>query len=106
MSSLSFTGTSTFNSNSAIQGGAIISWSDLDFSGNISFINNGHNIRNSRGGALYLPITSTCHFSPNTTMVWENNHADFGGAIHAFNANPLTYCTKIATYVQKERCFF
>ena len=106
MSSLRFIGTSTFNSNSAFQGGAIISWSRLDFSGKISFINNGYNTRNSRGGALYLPITSTFYFSPNTTIVWKNNQADFGGAIHAFSANPLTYCAKIATYVQKEKCFF
>ena len=58
--SLSFTGTSNFNSNSALQGGAIfaIRNSTLTFNGANTFTNNGHtnkfNINNgvSCGGAM------------------------------------------------------
>ena len=44
---LSFAATSSFHSNSAIQGGAISANSNgkLTFDGDINFTNNGHNIR-------------------------------------------------------------
>ena len=82
--SLNFTGTSNFIGNSAMQGGAIsaILSSKLTFSGNINFTNNGHNIGDSRGGAMYLDTRSTIYILPHTTLYWENNYARLGGAIY------------------------
>ena len=103
--SLCFTGTSSFMSNFAIQGGAICanSYITLTFSGNINFTNNGHNIRDSRGGAIYLVIDL-----PHTIVYWENNYANLGGAIYVVIANPFIYCkmTQIATFIPREKCFF
>ena len=75
-----FTGFSSFSSNSAKQGGATSAYynSKLTFYGNISFTNN---TANSHGGALYLYISSTFSILPHTTVCWENNHANLGGAI-------------------------
>ena len=108
--SSSFAGTSSFHSNTAIQGGAISanSNSKLTFDGNISFTNNGKNIRDSRGGAMYLASSSTLSVFPDTTVCWENNFANLGGAIYILNSNPLTYCamTQTALYTPMEECFF
>ena len=105
-----FTGTSSFISNSAIQGGAICanSYITLTFNGNINFTNNGHNLRDSRGGAIYLAIDSTFSVLPHTIVYWENNYANLGGAIYVVIANPFVYCkiTQIATFIPKEKCFF
>ena len=88
--SLSFTGTTNFSRNSAMRGGAIsaIGNSTLTFNGANHFTNNGHttnkfNINNgdSRGGAMYLGISSTFSIFPHTTVHWENNHANLGGAM-------------------------
>ena len=43
---------------------------------------------------------------PDTTVYWDNNHASLGGAIYVFDANTLVYCTKIATVIAREQCFF
>ena len=102
----SFTGNSSFFSNFAVQGGAIFNYgSKLTFNGNINFTNNGHNTRDSRGGALYLAFSSEFSVSPNTTVCWENNHATLGGAIYVLNVNPFIYCTQISTYIPEEECF-
>ena len=102
-----FTGNSSFISNSAMQGGAISANSDtaLTFNGNINFTNNGY--RDSRGGAMYL-IDSTFSVLPNTTVWWENNHANLGGAIYVLIVNPFIYCrmNQIATHLPREKCFF
>ena len=105
---MKFSGTSSFSNNSALQGGAIFAGyeSELIFDGNISFTSNGHSIGNSYGGAIYLYISSSLTILPHTVVHWENNHANLGGAIYAFNANPLSYCTQIDSYLQKEDCFF
>ena len=105
---LSFFDTSSFCSNSAMQGGAIFANlnSTVTFNGNISFTNNGQNTRDSCGGAMYLGISSTFSILPRTTVHWENNHANLGGAIYVMNANPLIYCTKISSYIPKQECFF
>ena len=113
--SLSFTGTSNFSRNSAMQGGAIsaISNSKLTFNGTNSFTNNGHtanefNINNgvSCGGAMYLAISSFFSIFTHTTMRWENNHANLGGAICVSDANPSIYCTQFVQLIEKEKCFF
>ena len=99
---VSITGASSFSSNSANQGGAISAYfnSTLTFDGNISFTNN---TANSRGGALYLYISSTFSILPHTTVRWENNHANLGGAIYVYDANPRIYCNR---FISKEKCFF
>ena len=110
--SLIFTGTSSFISNSAMLGGAISANhnSTLIFNGNISFTNNGHkyklNNEESLGGALYLFISATLNILPHTTVCFENNHANLGGAIYVSDLNPLIYCAPITKYVAKEECFF
>ena len=110
---VSFTGTSNFSSNSAMDGGAIYadSNSTLTFNGSISFINNGNHINkfNSRvsyGGAMYLFSSTTLSILPYTTLHWENNHANLGGAIYVYDINPFTYCTQLSRYIPKEECFF
>ena len=79
-SSLSFTGTSSFSSNSAMQGGAISAnvYSTLTFNGSISFTSNGRyqytNINGyNHGGAIYLSVGSAFSILPHTTVCWENN---------------------------------
>ena len=101
---LSFTGNSSFSSNSALRGGAIFAdESPMKFDGNISFTNNGYNTGDSRGGAIYLYISSSLTIMPNTTVCWENNRANLGGAIYVYNANPHIYCTR---YKTEKKCFF
>ena len=116
--SLSFTGTSNFSSNSAMQGGGICANRNttLRFNGSISFINNGIHINAfsinsadnalSFGGAIYMGLGSTLFIFPTTAMYWENNHANVGGAIYVYNVNPLIYCTQIAEHIPNEKCFF
>ena len=109
--SLSFTGTSNLSRNLAMQGGAISANSNsaLTFNGNINFTNNGHNIRDSRGGAMHLAIQSTFFVFPNTTVCWENNYANLGGAIYVLTTIPFTQCkmTQIATFIATTKdCFF
>ena len=107
---LNFTGTSSFSSNLAMQGGAIAANlnSTLTFDGMINFTNNGHDTRDSRGGSLYLTISSILYIWPNTTVCWENNRANLGGAIYVLTANPFVYCkiTRTATFIPREKCFF
>ena len=95
---LNLTGSSSFSSNSAKQGGAITAYynSTLLFDGSISFVNN---TGDSHGGALYLYISSAFSILPHTTVHWENNHANLGGAIFVYDANPRIYCNR---YVSKE----
>ena len=108
--SLNFTGSSSFSSNSAMQGGAIAanSNSTLIFNGNVNFTSNGYYTGDSRGGAMYLAISSTLSIFPNTTVCWENNRANLGGAIYVLNANPLTYCTmtRFSMFLKRDNCFF
>ena len=92
-----------------MQGGAIsvIYDSTLTCNGYISFTNNGNiSFTGNGGGALYLSINSYLSILSATRIYWENNHAKLGGAIYVFNANPLNYCTKIAPYIPKDKCFF
>ena len=91
--SMSFTGTSSFSRNVTKQGGAISSNSRciLTFNGSISFSNNGQNIRDSRGGAIHLAIGSTLFILPKTTVCWENNYANLGGAIYVLTDDPFSY---------------
>ena len=107
--SMSFSGTSSFSSNSAMYGGAISanSYNTLTLNGNISFTNNGYNTRDSRGGAMYLGISSTLSILPHTTVHWESNHATLGGAIYVGSHNPLIYCTDIDCHIYTtKKCFF
>ena len=78
----------------------------VTFNGNISFTNNGYNAGldntgESRGGAVYLAISSTLSL-PHTTVCWENNHANLGGAIYVMNSNPLIYSTPIVKFIPKQ----
>ena len=104
-----FTGTTSFCNNMAMQGGAILanSNSELTFNGNISFTKNGHNKRDSHGGPMYLAIGSTLSLLPHTTVYWDNNYANLGGAIYVLTENPFISCkmTQIATFLCKD-CFF
>ena len=70
--SLSFKGASNFINNSADCGGGIHADStSLSFMGTSNFINNSAPGGNG-GGVVFI--------SPNTTLYWENNRADYGGA--------------------------
>ena len=44
---------------------------------------------------------------PNTTIFWENNYANLGGAIYVLTDDPFSYCkkTQIATFIPREDCF-
>ena len=121
---VSFSGNSNFINNSAARNGGAIYTShntQVSFSGTSNFISNvasfGGKIYTSGGviytsdfkyggGGVYMGLN--CFFSilPNTTLYWENNHAAHGGAIYVVDASPLSYCTPLAKYVPKEKCFF
>ena len=110
---LTFTGTSNFDNNFAMQGGAIFAESNntLTFDGIISFTNNGYHTGTlntiSLGGGMYLDTNSTFSIVLNTTMHWENNHATFGGAIYVDDDhNPFIYCNFVDAYRAKANCFF
>ena len=110
---LTFVGTSSFSSNLAVQGGAITAFinTTLFFDGSIRFVNNGYDPydvntnRDSRGGAINLVFGSTFSIAHDTIVYWENNHANFGGAISVHNIN-FIYCTQIANFIPPEKCFF
>ena len=101
---LNFTGNSNFDNNFAMkQGGAIST------NGTMSFTNDGHVIDKNAdtcmmGGGVYLGVNSTFSILPNTTVVWENNHARFGGAIYVDEHNPFIYCPTFD--IVKAECFF
>ena len=106
---LNFCGTSNFINNSANGGGAVSTNANcsLAFNGTIHFTNNGHYWRaGTSGGGVYMGIHSTISILPNTTVHWENNCAQVGGAIYVQDASPLSYCTPFVPYVPKEECFF
>ena len=121
---LSFSGVNKFNNNIASFGGAIYAESNtsLTFSGTIYFTNNGHHgVRietlttgSTKGGGMYMGFRSTFSILPNTTVYWENNHANLGGAIYVYDNVPISYCdsntygTRVTSeyFVPKEDCFF
>ena len=81
--------------------------STLTFNGTTNFTNNGHNGgQTAYGGGVYMGLNSSFYILPNSTVYWEKNHANYGGAIYVDDAIPLSYCTSVATYVTKEKCFF
>ena len=57
---------------------------------------------------MHLAIHSTFCILPHTTVCWENNYANLGGAIYVLTANPFIYCkiTQIATVTTRGKCFF
>ena len=55
---------------------------------------------------MHLAISSLFFVLPHTTVHWENNHANLGGAICFSDANPSIYCTDIEQFILKEKCFF
>ena len=105
---LNFTGNSNFDNNFALkQGGAISANGNttMTFNGTMSFTNNGHVMdKDMMGGGVYLGVNSTFCILPNTTVVWENNHASFGGAIYVDEHNPFIYCPTFD--IVKGECFF
>ena len=77
----------------------------MTFNGTMSFTNNGHVMdKDMMGGGVYLGVNSTFSILPNTTVVWENNHASFGGAIYVDEHNPFIYCPTFD--IVKGECFF
>ena len=85
---LNISGTSNFSSNSARQGGAIFLFynNSLTFDGNTSFTNNGDSRSETPSyGGGMYLYTSTVSIMPNTTVYWENNSASYGGAIYVFD---------------------
>ena len=107
---LSFSGTSEFINNSAEDcGGAIATGSNctVNFKGTSNFTNNTVSGGDAfGGGGLYMKYKSTFLIYPNTTIYWENNHAQLGGAIFVHDTSPLSYCTSVAPFVSQEECFF
>ena len=103
----SLNGIDSFIGNSARYGGALFTNSNsrLRFNGTIIFTNNGKGDTLS-GGGMYLGLKSTFSILPLTTVYWENNRANLGGAIYVTDSSPLSYCTLNATYLPKEKCFF
>ena len=108
---ISFNGTNKFINNIASLGGAIYAESNtsLTFNGTIYFTNNGHYVNtlttgSTKGGGVYMGFRSTFSILPNTSVYWENNHANFGGAIYVYDTIPVSYCDSTASYVPK--CFF
>ena len=111
---LSFNGISNFINNSADNSGGAISVntnSNLTLNGLVKFVNNvcsGKLYTNggSVGGGVYMGLKCTFIILPNTTVYWENNHANVGGAIYVRDASPISECALISTLVPKEECFF
>ena len=120
----SFSGINNFIDNIAISGGAIYAESNtsLTFNGTIYFTNNGYHggridtltAGSTKGGGVYMGFRSTFFILPNTTVYWENNHANLGGAIYVYDNNPIRYCLSIRYsitvtsefFVPEEECFF
>ena len=119
---LSFSGINNFTDNIAFSGGAIYTESNstLTFNGTIYFTNNGHHrgridtlsTGSSKGGGVYMGFRSTFSILPNTSVYWENNHANFGGAIYVYDNIPIRYCGSYSvrvtseSFTPKEECFF
>ena len=63
---------------------------------------------------MYLGFRSTFSILPNTTVYWENNHVNFGGAIYVYDNNPIRYCDSTRysrrvtseSFLPTEECFF
>ena len=99
---LSFSGINNFIDNIAISGGAIYAESNttLTFNGTIYFTSNGYHVGRidtlttgiTKGGGVYLGFRSTFSILPNTSVYWENNHANLGGAIYVYDNVPIRYC--------------
>ena len=120
----SFSGINNFIDNIAISGGAIYAESNttLTFNGTIYFTNNGYHggridtltAGSTKGGGVYLGFRSTFSILPNTTVYWENNHANLGGAIYVYDNNPIRHCDSTRysrrvtseSFVPEEECFF
>ena len=107
--SLILSGTSNLNNNSGGQGGAICADNAvLTLNGTVSFTNNeGDNANggDGNGGGVHLS-NSTISILSNTTVYWENNHANVGGAIYVDDiSNPFIYCTHVDKCTPNE-CFF
>jgi len=52
-------------------------------------------------------LNSTFSVLSNTTIYWESNHAQFGGAIFVDDGSKsLVYCTQLDTHTIKDNCFF
>ena len=83
---LSFTGTSSFSTNSAMQGGAITAYrnSTLTFDGNISFTMDRRQRLTMKivVEVQCMSVSSAFSILPHTTVHWDNNHANLGGAMH------------------------
>ena len=121
---LSFSGINNFIDNIAISGGAIYAESNttLTFNGTIYFTNNGYHVGRidtlttgiTKGGGVYLGFRSTFSILPNTSVYWENNHANLGGAIYVYDNIPIRYCPSTRysrrvtseLFVPQEECFF
>ena len=121
---LSFSGINNFLDNTAISGGAIYAESNttLTFNGTTYFTNNGHHggridtrtTGSTKGGGVYMGFRSTFSILPNTSVYWENNHANFGGAIYVYDNIPISYCDSTTysprvpseLFVSEEECFF
>ena len=87
---LTFTSTTSFSNNLAMQGGATTAnlFSTLIFDGSISFTNNGYS--NSR----YLETETTLSIIPHTTVVGKHETFDF-------------VALKLPRpFIQREKCFF
>ena len=104
-----FSGTSNFINNSASGGGAVSTNanSSMTFNGTVHFTNNGpYWGGGTSGGGVYMGILCTVSILPNTTVYWEDNCAQVGGAIYVMDASPTSYCTPLVPYVPKQQCFF
>ena len=57
---------------------------------------------------MYVGLKSTIAFLPNTTVYWEKNYANLGGAIYVDDVSTLSYCYKslIGSYIPKENNAF
>ena len=120
----SFSGINNFIDNIAFSGGAIYAESNttLTFNGTIYFTNNGYHggridtltTGSTKGGGVYMGFRSTFFILPNTSVYWENNHANLGGAIYVYDNIPIRYCPNIGHsrsvtsefFVPEEECFF
>ena len=105
---LSFNETTNFINNSAHSGGGAVyvdNYSNLSFNGTVNFTNNicsvDENV-DAAGGGVYMGLQSTFSILPNTTVYWENNHANFGGAIFVHDASPVSYCILGVPQYQKK----
>ena len=58
------------------------------------------------GGGMYIGVRTTFSILYNTTVYWENNHVNLGGAIYVEDASPMSYCTPLGSYKPKEECSF